>query len=121
VVARLGQPDDVVTPAFRAVYGEPRAPMPSLAELYNLLLQIGIPASVTMHPTEQRWNYADADAAVADVASRLAVQPGSPQWQRVETAVRSQLVPRRDEVLLAPRQAYQGIVWWEAGTRIERT
>lgn len=119
VVARLGQPDDVVTPAFRAVYGEPRAPMPALAELYNLLLQIGVPASVTMHPVEQRWNYADADAAVADVATRLAVQPGTPQWRQVEAAVRSQLVPRGGEVLLAPRQAYQGVVWWEAGTRIE--
>jgi 2-polyprenyl-3-methyl-5-hydroxy-6-metoxy-1,4-benzoquinol methylase len=120
MVARLGQPDEALSRVFAAVYGEERAPMPGLPDLHNLLLQVGIPASVTLHPFEMRWNYADAEAAVADAATRLAVQPGTPQWQRLEAAVRSQLVPRRDEVLLAPRQAYQGVVWWEAGTRIER-
>jgi hypothetical protein len=31
--------------------------------------------------------------------------------------VRSRLVPRGDEVVLAPAPAYQGVIWWEAGTR----
>lgn len=119
MVARLGQPDEAVTPVFRAVHGEERAPMPSLADLYNLLLQLGIPASVTMHPFETRWNYADAEAAVADVASRLGVGQDSPHWGKLEAAVRARLVPRGGEVWLAPRQAYQGVIWWEPGTRID--
>jgi 2-polyprenyl-3-methyl-5-hydroxy-6-metoxy-1,4-benzoquinol methylase len=121
MVARLGQPDEALAHAFRAVHGEERAPMPSLPELFNLLLQMGIPASVSLHPFELRWSYADADAAVADAASRLGVHPDTPQWARLEGAVRGQLVPRGDEVLLAPRQAYQGVLWWEAGTRVERS
>jgi 2-polyprenyl-3-methyl-5-hydroxy-6-metoxy-1,4-benzoquinol methylase len=119
MVARLGQPDEAVTPVFRAVHDEERAPMPSLADLYNLLLQLGIPASVTMHPFETRWNYPDAEAAVADAATRVGVSPDSPEWSRLESAVRARLVPRGDEVWLAPRQAYQGVIWWEAGTRVD--
>lgn len=119
LVARLGQPDDALSHVFRAVYGEERAPMPSLPELYNLLLQLGIPASVSMHPFESRWNFADAEAAVSSAAQRLAVQPGTPQWERVEAAVRSRLVPGGGEVWLSPREAYQGVVWWEAGTRLD--
>src|SRR5258708_5779782 len=119
MVARLGQADEVVARFFGAVYGEERAPMPTLTDLYNLLLQIGIPASVTLHPFETRWNYRDADAAVADAANRLSVTPESPSWGRLEAAVRSRLVPRGDEVWLAPHQAYQGVLWWEAGTRAD--
>jgi 2-polyprenyl-3-methyl-5-hydroxy-6-metoxy-1,4-benzoquinol methylase len=119
MVARLGQPDEAVAPVFRAVHDEERAPMPTLADLYNLLLQLGIPASVTLHPFETRWNYPDAEAAVADAATRIGVAPESPQWGRLEAAVRARLVPRGDEVWLAPRQAYQGVVWWEAGTRVD--
>jgi hypothetical protein len=92
-------------------------PMPSLPELYNLLLQLGFPASVTMHPFETRWGFADAEAAVVEAASRLGVAAGSPEWAKVDAAVRSRLVPRGGEVLLAPRQAYQGVIWWEAGSR----
>jgi 2-polyprenyl-3-methyl-5-hydroxy-6-metoxy-1,4-benzoquinol methylase len=119
MVARLGQADEVVARVFGAVYGEERAPMPSLPDLYNLLLQIGIPASVTLHPFETRWNYPDPEAAVADAASRVGITPESPRWSRLEAAVRSRLVPRGDEVWLAPRQAYQGVLWWEAGTRAD--
>jgi SAM-dependent methyltransferase len=119
LVARLGQPDEPLTHVFSAVHGEERAPMPSLPELYNLLLQIGFPASVTMHPFESRWNFPDADAAVASVAGRLGVAPESAQWERMEAAMRSRLVPRGEEVWLSPGQAYQGVVWWEAGTRVD--
>jgi SAM-dependent methyltransferase len=117
MVARLGQVDEALAHVFEAVHGEPRVPMPALPELYMLLLQLGIPASVTMHPFETRWSFADADAAVADAAGRVGVAPGSPQWATVEAAVRSRLVPRGDEVVLAPAPAYQGVIWWEAGTR----
>lgn len=119
MVARLGQPDEAVAPVFRAVHDEERAPMPSLADLYNLLLQLGIAASVTMHPFETRWNYPDAEAAVADAATRVGVTPDSPRWAPLESAVRARLVPRGDEVWLAPRQAYQGVIWWEPGTRVD--
>ncbi len=119
VVARLGQPDEVLNHVFAAVHGEERAPMPSLVDLYNLLLQIGIPASVTLHPSESRWNYPDAEAAVADAATRLGVGRDSPRWAAMEAAVRSRLVPRGDEVWLAPAQAHQGVIWWEAGTRLD--
>lgn len=118
MVARLGQVDEVIAPVFEAVHGEPRVPMPALPDLHMLLLQLGIPASVTLHPFETRWAFADADAAVADMAGRLGVQPDTRKWAEVESAVRSRLVPRGDEVLLAPAQAYQGVVWWEAGTRV---
>jgi len=117
MVARLGQVDEEYAHVFRAVHGEPRMPMPSLPELYNLLLQLGFPASVTMHPFETRWGFADAEAAVVEAASRLGVAAGSPEWAKVDAAVRSRLVPRGGEVLLAPRQAYQGVIWWEAGSR----
>jgi hypothetical protein len=33
--------------------------------------------------------------------------------------VRSRLVPRGDEVWLSPGPAYQGVVWWAAGTRVD--
>jgi SAM-dependent methyltransferase len=117
MVARLGQVDDALAHVFAAVHGEPRVPMPALPELHMLLLQLGIPASVTMHPFETRWSFADADAAVADAAGRLGVAPGSPKWAVMEGAVRSRLVPRGGEVLLSPSPAYQGVIWWEAGTR----
>jgi SAM-dependent methyltransferase len=119
MVARLGQVDDALAHVFAAVHGEPRVPMPSLPDLYMLLLQLGFPVSATLHPFETRWAFADADAAVADAAGRLGVAPGSPTWAAVESAVRSRLVPRGDEVLLAPSQAYQGVLWWEAGTRTD--
>ncbi len=118
MVARLGQVDDAIAHVFEAVHGEPRVPMPALPDLWMLLLQLGIPASVSLHPFETRWAFADADAAVADVAGRLGVQPDTRSWAEVESAVRSRLVPRGDEVLLAPSQAYQGVVWWEAGSRV---
>jgi SAM-dependent methyltransferase len=117
MVARLGQVDDALAHVFEAVHGEPRLPMPSLPDLYLLLLQLGFPVSTTLHPFETRWAFADADAAVADAAGRLGVAPDSPSWSAMESAVRSRLVPRGDEVLLAPAQAYQGVLWWEAGTR----
>lgn len=119
MVARLGQPDEVVANFFSAAHGEERAPMPTLVELHNLLLQLGIPASVTLHPFEVRWNHPDADHAVEDAAMRVGITPDSPQYARLEAAVRSRLVPRGDEVWLTPRQAYQGVIWWEAGTRFE--
>ena len=119
MVARLGQPDEAMAPVFSAVHDEERAPMPSLPDLYNLLLQLGIAASVTMHPFETRWNYPDADAAVADAAGRVGIGPDSPRWAALEGAVRSRLVPRGDEVWLAPRQAWQGVIWWEAGSRVD--
>jgi 2-polyprenyl-3-methyl-5-hydroxy-6-metoxy-1,4-benzoquinol methylase len=119
MVARLGQVDEALAHVFEAVHGEPRVPMPNLPDLYNLLLQMGIPASVTLHPFETRWNFADADAAVADAGSRLGLVAGSAAWERMETAVRARLVPRGDEVSLSPKQAYQGVVWWEAGTRVD--
>jgi SAM-dependent methyltransferase len=119
MVARLGQADEVVARVFGSVYDEERAPMPTLPDLYNLLLQLGIPASVTLHPFETRWNYPDPEAAVADAASRVGIAPDSPRWARLDAAVRSRLVPRGDEVWLAPRQAYQGVIWWEAGTRVD--
>jgi hypothetical protein len=75
--------------------------------------------SSTLHPFETRWAFADAEAAVADAAGRLGVAPGSAKWAAMESAVRSRLVPRGDEVLLAPSPAYQGVVWWEAGTRVD--
>ena len=119
MVARLGQADEVVSRFFGTVYGEERVPMPSLPDLYNLLLQMGIPASVTLHPFETRWNYPDAEAAVYDAGSRVGITPDSPRWAQLEATVRSQLVPRGDEVWLAPRQAYQGVIWWEAGARTD--
>ncbi|HZS15946.1 MAG TPA: class I SAM-dependent methyltransferase [Candidatus Dormibacteraeota bacterium] len=118
MVARLGQVDEAIAHVFEAVHGEPRVPMPALPDLYMLLLQLGFPVSATLHPFETRWAFADAEAAVADTASRLGVAPGSPTWAEVESAVRSRLVPRGDEVLLAPSQAYQAVLWWEAGTRV---
>jgi SAM-dependent methyltransferase len=117
MVARLGQVDEAIAHVFAAVHGEPRVPMPSLPDLYMLLLQLGFPVSATLHPFETRWAFADAEAAVADAAGRLGVTPDSPAWPAMESAVRSRLVPRGDEVLLAPSQAYQGVLWWEAGTR----
>jgi SAM-dependent methyltransferase len=121
LVARLGQVDEALAHVFEAVHGEPRVPMPALPELYMLLLQLGFPASATLHPFETRWAFADAEAAVADSAGRLGVQPGTQTWAEVESAVRSRLVPHGDEVLLAPAQAYQGVLWWEAGTRVSST
>jgi 2-polyprenyl-3-methyl-5-hydroxy-6-metoxy-1,4-benzoquinol methylase len=117
MVARLGQVDDALAHVFEAVHGEPRVPMPALPDLWNLLLQLGIPANLTMHPFETRWSFADAETAVADAASRMGVAAGTPEWTRIDAAVRSRLVPRGGEVLLSPGQAYQGIIWWEAGTR----
>jgi 2-polyprenyl-3-methyl-5-hydroxy-6-metoxy-1,4-benzoquinol methylase len=117
LVARLGQLDDAIAHVFTAVHGEPRVPMPALPDLWMLLLQLGLPVSATLHPFETRWAYADASAAVDDVAGRLGVSPDSPSWPAVDSAVRSRLVPRGGEVLLAPSQAYQGVIWWEAGTR----
>jgi len=117
MVSRLGQVDEALNHVFEAVHGEPRVPMPALPELYLLLLQLGFPVSATLHPFETRWAYADADAAVADAAGRLGVTRDSAKWPAVESAVRSRLVPRGGEVLLAPSQAYQGVLWWEAGTR----
>ena len=119
LVARLGQPDEVAARMFPLVHGEERIPMPNLPELYNVLLQIGIPASVTLHPFETRWNFPDAEAAITEVAARLGVEDDPERRARIETAVRSRLVPRGGEVWLAPREAYQGVVWWEAGTRID--
>jgi SAM-dependent methyltransferase len=121
LVARLGQIDDIGSRVFAAVHDEPRVPIPNLPDLYNLLLQIGIPASVTLHPFETRWSYPDAESAVRDAAGRLGLTPGTPEWERVDRAVRAQLVPHGDEVLLAPRQAYQGVVWWEAGSHVDAT
>jgi len=118
MVARLGQVDDGIAHVFEVVHGEPRVPMPALPDLYMLLLQLGFPVSATLHPFETRWAFADGETAVADVAGRLGVQPGTQTWAEVESAVRSRLVPRGDEVLLAPSQAYQGVLWWEAGTRV---
>lgn len=118
MVVRVGQVDEAIAHVFEAVHGEPRVPMPALPELYMLLLQLGFPVSATLHPFETRWAFADAEAAVADTAARLGVQPGTATWAEVESAVRSRLVPRGDEVLLAPSQAYQGVLWWEAGTRL---
>jgi SAM-dependent methyltransferase len=119
MVVRLGQVDESLAHVFHAVHGEPRVPMPSLPDLWNLLLQLGFPVSVTLHPFETRWGFADAEAAVADAAGRLGVAPGSPKWAPMEAAVRSRLAPHGDEVLLAPSQAYQGVLWWEAGTRVD--
>jgi SAM-dependent methyltransferase len=119
MVARLGQVDDAIAHVFEAVHGEPRIPMPALPDLYMLLLQLGFPVSATLHPFETRWAFADADAAVADTATRLGVNRESAKWAEVESAVRSRLVPRGDEVLLSPSQAYQGVLWWEAGTRTD--
>lgn len=118
MVARLGQVDEVLAPVFEAVHGEPRVPMPALPDLHMLLLQLGFPVSATLHPFETRWAFPDGEAAVADMAGRLGVQPGTRKWAEVESAVRSRLVPRGGEVLLAPAQAYQGVLWWEAGTRV---
>jgi hypothetical protein len=94
--------------------------MPNLPDLYNLLVQLGIPASLTVHPFDDRSTYPDAATAVEECGGRLGVpRQDTAAWRRLDAAVRARLVPHGDEVAMGTATAYRGVLWWEAGTRVD--
>ncbi|GAC1617097.1 MAG: class I SAM-dependent methyltransferase [Candidatus Dormibacteraceae bacterium] len=58
VQLRFGQMRTASDPLWELMTGEPRAPMPDFGDLYRVLLELAIPADVTVlrYPTHQRWS-----------------------------------------------------------------
>lgn len=113
VLLHMQHPAAFISAFWQRVYGEPRLPLPSAVECFNVLHQLGIPAQFSLIPVPSRFAYADEHEALADVRRRLRLTD-----QIHDAALRDELdnVFARDStgrLLLRNFQPFSAVVWWQ--------
>jgi SAM-dependent methyltransferase len=88
IVCGMRPPNAVLAPVWEAVHGEPRRPMPGAVELFNLLHQIGIPASLQVLPrANDAFRYHDGEDALRALRHRLHLTATPENDERIRRAI----------------------------------
>jgi hypothetical protein len=104
-------PASAAEPAFLAVHGEPRVPLPGLPEFLGLLLARGRLFEVALIDPQPR-RYASREDALTVLRRQLWVGTSGPKADALERWV--ELLPEdRHGVIVDPRPMRIGIVAWE--------
>jgi SAM-dependent methyltransferase len=107
-------PSSFVSPFWERLYGEPRLPLPGALECLGALYQIGIAAQLTTVPVTNRFSYAGAEEALADLRWRLRA-PETPEYDAIIRQGIDELLDPQPDGRLAPRNMpeHAAVVWWE--------
>ncbi|MBI4213582.1 MAG: methyltransferase domain-containing protein [Chloroflexi bacterium] len=99
-------------PLWREIHGAEFPSEPGLADLYPLLLSLGIRANVRIE-TVDRAGYADLDAAVAQARQTLALASEQDGYDgRIREYLSEHLMERGGQ-LRFPYPSQTAVVWWE--------
>lgn len=107
-------PSSYISPFWQRCYGEPRLPLPGALECLNALFQLGIPANLTLIPSNSGFVFDDAEEALEDIRLRLRLVPG-PQNDATVRAMIDELLDRDSAGRLRPREQpeHAAVIWWK--------
>ena len=95
VVMYQAPPQSQIYPLWELVHGEPRLPLPSLAEFLEVLGQLGIEPGTEVVHTERGRGYDSLESAREQLAQRLYLTPESAEMERLE-ALLPQVLEEKD-------------------------
>ncbi len=105
------------SPFWKRFHGQARLPLPCALEAFNVLYQLGIPASFTPVPAGRRFHFADKDEALSEIRQRLRFEPDAQRDQAIMTAIDEILIHNPDGSLALPNQYGQSaVIWWKSAT-----
>ncbi|GAB4214773.1 MAG: hypothetical protein OHK0022_53820 [Roseiflexaceae bacterium] len=107
-------PSSYISPFWQRQYGEPRLPLPGALECLNALFQLGIPANLSLIPSNSGFVFDDAQEALEDIRLRLRLAPGPQNDAALRTMI-NELLDRDAEGRLRPRSqpAHAAVLWWK--------
>ena len=91
VVLFQSPPQSQIYHLWETVHYEPRLPLPSLSEFRNVLKEMGVRPTISALPPQPPRGFDTLDGARAQLARRLYVEPGTPQMERLESAIATHL------------------------------
>jgi SAM-dependent methyltransferase len=104
---------DALNELWRRFHGDERVGQPGLAELYAVLLEMGIPANVEIYRQPSTlWHFASLDEAVA-VAREHVIVAESPENDAIVRDVLATALRLEGEALTLPYDRIVACVWWE--------
>lgn len=111
----LARDPALVDELWRHFHGAARVGQPGLAELYPVLVEVGIAANVEIYPqVSANWRFASLDDAVAAVREQLIIAP-TPENDAFLRAVLARELHEAGDGLALPHTRIVGAVWWPAG------
>lgn len=107
------QPSFYISPFWERLYGQPRLPLPAALECLNVLFQLGIPANLTLIPSNSQSVFADEQEALEGLRLRLYLAPG-PASEAALRPLIDELLERDEQGRLAPRgqPSHSAVIWW---------
>lgn len=113
VLASMRSPLTQVSGLWEALYGEPRANLPGVPELLEVLWEMGIYPDVSMIDARRSTTARDRSAAVEMLMDLLYVVPGSPAEARLQALLPDWLIETPDGYALrdAPARRQALIAW----------
>jgi len=104
---------DVLNDLWRRFHGDERIGQPGLAELYAVLLEMGIPANVKIYRQPSTlWRFTSLDEAV-DVAREHVIVAESPENDAIIRDALAAALRPEGEALALPYDRIVACVWWE--------
>ena len=114
MVSFVDSPQAGVAPLWEPVYGEARINLPALAELMNVLWEMGIYPSVRMMAPTGPQTFESVEAAVEEVSGRLFIGSDSGRMERLSESIEGYLEAVEDGYRVkGARAVRQGVVWWD--------
>ncbi len=116
VLASMRSPLTQVSGLWQAVYGEPRAELPGVPELLDVLAEMKITPEVTLIDGRRSAVARSRAAAVGMIRDQLYIVPGSPAEERLEAALGAWLIETPEGYALrdAPVRR-QALIAWTPG------
>ena len=106
---------------WETVHHEPRHPLPSLPEFRNVLVEMGVRPTISALPPQPARGFDTLDDAKEQLTRRLYVQPGTPEMDRLESAISSQLEERDGTYRVrGARSLVPNVVSWRPSSILTR-